>query len=367
MKKFVYVIFILLVDICLEADSLRYLLHEDHAFVMPKGKKRVTLEYMLLNDTVDVFNIKKQELGNSLSKYGSIGDMTGYKASLVYGVSKDMLLGLGLKKQDIKYGNNTLSNFKYQLYGRYNFFQSTFKDKAMSVDMGVEGNSANKISYDDPKILEPLALKVLKDKDSTIKDVKILTNTDKTYSIGVLKKDGSTDILGGLVQKPTLYLDGMRDRTFFVRFLMEQKINDNFYISAFTKYNFTHIATKVFANPELVKRAKDKGYDLVRDLNRDETSINVGFNLSVGKEYITEFKYYYTRFFRDNSLGYINYNHVVDIDIVKPISRDKFIYVGAKVMYRQFNGEIPYLYNRYTQTTYDHKYGYVRVGFGYLF
>ncbi|MNN81568.1 hypothetical protein D3C81_1984060 [compost metagenome] len=36
-------------------------------------------------------------------------------------------------------------------------------------------------------------------------------------------------------------------------------------------------------------------------------------------------------------------------------------------MLHQFNGVIPYLYNKYTKNKYDKKYGYAKVGFVYNF
>jgi len=58
---------------------------------------------------------------------------------------------------------------------------------------------------------------------------------------------------------------------------------------------------------------------------------------------------------------------VINATLAKHIGENWMIYGGVKLMYRQFNGEIPYLYNTYTQSTFDHKYGYVRFGIGYRF
>ena len=79
-----------------------------------RGVKNIfTIEYQKLNDTLDIFDIKSQELGKTLSKYASIGNMDGYKISLVYGYSKDLAIDTVLLQQRIEYGSGTLVNNRY--------------------------------------------------------------------------------------------------------------------------------------------------------------------------------------------------------------------------------------------------------------
>jgi hypothetical protein len=88
-----------------------------------------------------------------------------------------------------------------------------------------------------------------------------------------------------------------------------------------------------------------------------------GFSITKEKNgKIVEFSYEYDKFDRDDELGYIDFNHVINIGFSKVITKNLLFFVNGKLLYRQFNGEIPYLYNQYTQTSYDHKYGYTQMG-----
>jgi hypothetical protein len=159
----------------------------------------------------------------------------------------------------------------------------------------------------------------------------------------------------------------MKDKSLYLKLISEKKLTTTSYIAFFIKYQHTSITTTIKANKELTEKGKEQGYNLHKNFDRDENSIDIGFNIMGGLNYIVEFEYYLTTIKRDKELGYINYNHTINLDIMKPINKNWFAYVGGKIMYRQFNGDIPYLYNKYSQTTFDHKYGFARVGIGVTF
>ena len=336
-------------------DSLKYALHNSHAFPFVKNKTLITLEYQKLNDTIDVLNIKDQELGDSISDYASIGDMDGYKVNITYGFSEKITLNACVNVQNIEYGSGKLKNKKYEIFGRYNFFQNPFSKLAASIDIGGITNQGNDIVYDDINLLNNLGHKISS-------DFKLVESNGKYY---IIKPATGEYLL--LTQKPYISIENLEDFTFYGKINIEKKFSNHFFLNGFIKLNTTSIKTHITANPELVKKAKDYGYDLDLNLDRSETSVNIGFNVTYGINYIWEFEYYYTKIFRDKDLDYIDYNHVVNLDVIKPLNKNWFIYAGGKVMYRQFNGEIPYLYNKYSQTTFDHKYGYARAGVGFVF
>ena len=354
--------FILVATVLFAKESLNYLISDKHGYISKNKKTDILVEYLKLNDTLDIFNIKSQELGN-LSSYDSIGDMDGYSINLRHGI-ENALFNLNLSEQNIKYGNGTLKNLSIGGYYRHLLFQSSFDIlNAVSFDIGFKTNRASDMSYSDPKFLEPLAKKVL-----DVKDAKII-KSGNSYSVGVIKKDGiTTDAITGMSEEPTLYIKNMSDNSLFVRILSEKKLNSKAYLSLFLQYTKTKIKTFVTANDELNKEARDKGYDTQKNLDRDEDKLSVGTNISLEWQNLNwELTYTYSRIFRDSGLDYINYNHVVEASLSKQINKKWLIYLDSKLMYRQFNGEIPYLYNKYTQTTFDHRYGYVRFGIGYSF
>lgn len=356
-------ILISLVSLLFSRESLNYIVSDKHAYILPNKKADISVEYLKLNDTLDIFNIKSQELG-SLSNYGSIGDMDGYGIDVRYGL-KNAMLNLKILKQDIEYGSGTLRNLSIGGYYRHLLFQSNFGFiNSVSADIGFKSNRASDMSYSDPKFLEPLAKKVL-----DVKDARIIANNDGTYTVGIIKKDGvTTDTISGMSEKPTLFIKDMSDSSLFVRILSEKKLNSKAYLSLFLQYTKTNIKTFVTANDELNEEAKAKGYNTQKNLDRDEDKVSIGTNISLEwKNLVWELTYTYSKIFKDSGLDYIDYNHVVQASIAKKVNKKLIIYLGSKLMYRQFNGEIPYLYNKYTQTTFDHKYGYVRFGLKYSF
>jgi len=150
MKKYLFSIIAINLSF---ASELKYALHQTHAFPFLKGKSEVILEYQKLNDTLDVLNIKEQELSKSISNYASIGDMDGVKVGITYGLSEKITLHADIDKADIEYGSGSVKNKKYELFSRYNFLQNSLAKTAFSVDVGGVINKANNITYTDINLL----------------------------------------------------------------------------------------------------------------------------------------------------------------------------------------------------------------------
>jgi hypothetical protein len=207
---------------------------------------------------------------------------------------------------------------------------------------------------------------MLNDLGAKISDRFKLVEKNSKYYITETQPNGTTNFKL-LSQKPYISVENMKDKNIYLKFSYKKALINYFNITPFVKFNFSNITTYVRANDELIKEASQEGYDLDFDLDRDERSINLGFTLFYQSKYSVELGYYYTKIFRDKKLDYIDYNHIVNLNIIKPLSNKRFFYIGGKYMHRQFNGEIPYLYNRFSKTTFDHRYGFARVGFGLVF
>jgi hypothetical protein len=70
---------------------------------------------------------------------------------------------------------------------------------------------------------------------------------------------------------------------------------------------------------------------------------------------------------RDKDFDYEPDNHALNISLIYPLSEKISLNLGGQYLYRQLNGVVPFLYNKYTQTTFDHKYGYLNAGITYCF
>lgn len=362
MKKILLVVLVL-INLYSSEKSMRYGYSDLHAYLMQKNSAQVWIEYDKLNDALDVFNIKKQELGSNAKSFGSIGDLDGVSLGIRYRGNSSRMYTLSSSFKNIKYGENSLKNKNIEIFARQNLYTNPFVNfNAVSFDIGLHADKATDISYSKPIFLENLAKKVF-----DVKDVKIAQISGK-YKIGIVKKDGSTLVTDSMNQKPTLYIKDMADASIYIRLIAEKHFSDNFLTGMFLKTGWTKITSKVGANQELIQEASKKGYETQKNLDRDEKYIEAGFNTSFYTgSIVLEMFYRYMYLFRDSSLDYINYNHIVEAFIEKPIGKSYMVYIGGKFMYRQFNGVIPYLYNKYTQTTFDHKYGYAKFGIIYNF
>jgi hypothetical protein len=324
-----------------------------HAYTLEKDKKLFILEYQKINDTLDIFNLKEKELSNSL---GSIGDMHGFKFKFLYGVKNNITLSATLQKQTIQYGEGNLINNYYNFNAKYKFYEN--EHNYMAFDIGINSNTGKKLDFSNPSYLENLAKKFL-----AVKDVKILPN-----KIGIIKNDGSSEFLN-LNSPPYIEISNLKDNSIYFR-LNYEKFIKKIAFDVFSTFKYTKVYTDIKAHidpSDTTTKAKLNNYNLEKNLNRNETSIDLGFNIAYKAPIIVNFSYLYRRIFRDKDLNYINYNHIITLNFIKPITEKLFIYLGGKAMYRQFNGEIPYLYNKYSQTTFDHKYGWANVGIGYSF
>ncbi|MBN2781974.1 MAG: hypothetical protein JXQ66_01905, partial [Campylobacterales bacterium] len=59
------------------AQNINYAQNDIHTLTIPKGKLTLNISKQLMNDTVDILNIKESEFGNS-TKFDAIGDLDGW-------------------------------------------------------------------------------------------------------------------------------------------------------------------------------------------------------------------------------------------------------------------------------------------------
>jgi hypothetical protein len=113
---------------------------------------------------------------------------------------------------------------------------------------------------------------------------------------------------------------------------------------------------------------RDKLPELPIDLSRNESYWKGGFSVFLRTPFrtLTYLEYSYVRLNRDADLGYVNYNHIVRAKIDYFLKSNVILSVGGEYLHRQFNGQIPFMYNKYSQTNFDHRYGWAEVGVVFL-
>jgi hypothetical protein len=105
-----------------------------------------------------------------------------------------------------------------------------------------------------------------------------------------------------------------------------------------------------------------------KDLKRTQKVAEVGFAyMGEFDEFALEFDYVYSKIYRDEHLSQNNDNHTIEMVISGVVGRDFLVYVGGKMMLSQFNTDLPYLYNEYTASQFDKKYGFAQLGLVYSY
>lgn len=349
------------------AQNINYAQHDLHTQVIAKNQVDLSLQYTLMNDQIDFLKFKESEFTNSI---GSIGDTDSLGFSIRYGLSDKTMLSLKYSARNINYLSEKLINYNYDFFVRHNIFQDglSFFNSGVSIDLGYVQNTQKDFHLSDIDSIN----KLLK---------RIKPNASLLYSDGITPLAGevfprikgyyarfNNTTSGTLVEPPSISLIDSEDKSIFVRaltgFHTQSSITD-FYIG----YKATSIKNTITTTAEILNLAKQNGInDLEKILDRKESMLFFGFNYSMQSgKFIYEFNYEYDRFLRDAGLDYVNYNHIINANISYMINKDLLLSVGGKILYRQLNGEIPYLYNTYTQTTFDHKYGYATFGLQYSF
>ncbi len=367
--------------VSLNAQNINYAKHNIHTHTPKADTIQILGSYLKMNDTLDVLNIKESEFGTSTANYDSLGDMDGYEFELRYGISDSLMIDYTRTNENLSYGENELNNTRDELFLRYNFLNSKMSlFNGISVDVGYIKNSAKDIYIRNIDDINSMLDKVAKD-EGVDYDMKIephpIVNTVYPYVINDYTNDPSNPTMlgNGLELTPYFSSEDLEDDSKYIR-LLANITQSNLITDFFIGYKKTNISTFVDSSLHyetdisLQNELNSRNITPYKILNRDEEMIFAGVNFSIdnpknGMAY--ELCYEYDTIIRDNGLDYRDYNHIIKAHISKVIDKNLLLTIGGKIMMTQFNGQIPYLYNKYSQTSFDHKYGYMNVGLSYKF
>jgi len=327
------------------------------SMVIPKRRWEIGLFYGKVDDTIDILNIREQELStiSSQLRADSLGNYEHLKFNLNYGLTYQSMISTGITSRSIDYGSGMLNVYSYHLSIRKSF------ESILSVDIGLKGNigedrtfsNINDINYYLHKFRPDISIEVDPSYVWFVKET-----TDLIIKYGVPKREN-----------PYFELRDLKDSTKFIRVTLG-KVFDFIYPNIFLEYGKTSINTKIDTNlKDMVPSSfKNKLPELPIDLSRDESYWKGGFSIFLKTPFktLTSIEYNYIRLNRDASLNYINYNHILKAKVDYFLRKNIVLSIGGEYLHRQFNGVIPFMYNRYSQTTFDHRYGWAEAGVIFL-
>ncbi|MEA3316021.1 MAG: hypothetical protein U9Q30_09215 [Campylobacterota bacterium] len=351
MKKLFLPIVIATISHC---DTLNYAVLDKHSSVLPENKIQIRTSYLKVNDTIDFLDIKESELGSYGDSFDTIGDMDGYDFNLRYGLSSKNSIFINYQRWNVDYGDSTLNNNKIDIYNRFNIY------KTISFDIGYIQDKANPITIKNDKMLNSMINKIKPNSGIKIDNGSIIEDDGTITTIN----DSNGNQLS-----PYISIEDLQSSSYYTRLLFGYNISRSSFLDFYLGYRYNDIKTKIFIYPKTNADFNSKIEEFnIPNLNRDETVVTLGATYTLQlKRNIYEFNYEYNKVFRDDELSYANISHILNITIAKEIRDKLLLYIGGKVMFQQFNTDLPYLYNKYTQTQFDKKYGFAKVGVVYSF
>ncbi len=352
---------VLLLNLSVEASDLSYTTNDIGAFTLPAKSFNIKGSYNRINDTIDFLNIKEQELGSSVvSKYGSIGDSSGIDLSLAYGINNYISLYYNYENLNMHYMGSTLNNHKNDIFLRLNISNHpTNFFNSVSMDIGYSRNNAVDLNIKNINTLNSLFKKIKPNSNIFIKEDKVTISVDNEL-VRLLDKNGKA-------VAPYISIGDLSDNSLYFRFLTGMRWS-NTIVDFYTGIKYVDIHGLITLEPS-TKILQDKISEFGKsDISRSEKQalFGISYKTEIGK-FLLEANYEYDRIFSRNITNENNHNQIVNAAISTIVTNNLLIFVGGKLMLNQFNGVIPYLYNEYTASKYDKKYGYMKVGFVYNF
>lgn len=337
------------------ASETSYAVSNKHAFVLPKNEFQFKLSYLKVNDTLDIFNLKE----DAFKDLGSIGDMNGYDLELRYGICSQDSIFVNIQRWNVDYLDSVLQNNKYDFFNRVQILDTPHSlFTSLSFDIGYQRNSSDPINISNNNFLNSLISKISPNSNVRFNDGDIVAD-DTTIT---LYDDNGNKIY------PYISINDLSSDSYYSQILLGKKFTNYSILDIFIGYKYTKITSGTGIYPEnSIIESFTKDYT-EKNLNRDEHDLTFGFAYSLQwKNLIGEFSYEFHKLFRDEQVSYLDTNHVVDASISMAVTKNFLLFVGGKLMTSQFNTDIPYLYDEYTKTQFDHKYGFAKFGLLYKF
>lgn len=320
--------------------------------LLGEGGLEVAAELRGINDQLDLFGFR-DGLCTGCDD-GQVGDAAGGRLLVNYGLTAQITVvgEWGKDRIDIGFGDAAIN--QWRLAGRFSPYAP------LLVEAGLRGHELAPLTVSSPADLNRLIGYI--DRRVTLRDI----------GSHLLISDGTTNLYL-LKSGEQLYLrhGSSRDLTLYGRAALVTNPAARVRGGAFVEIGTTHINGRIDSNyPQLVgTRLAARTMSFPLDLDRDERFVKVGGQLTVSALLgaYWNLSYSYERIDRGEGLGYVDYNHVVAGDLLVPVADGWSLAIGGTYYRRQLNGEVPLLYSRYTQTTFDHDYGLARIGVVYTY
>ena len=309
----------------------------------------LSLGFQIQNKYVDILNLRGTEEITSSINPNSLGDY--YSPNIKLGIKKRNLYFFSLTNRNIQFAGDYLSIYSINTFLEKNIYKPLF------FFIGVKGNYApdmyiynlDYINYYIHKFKPNLSIEV-----APLYVYFVITGDNCIFKYGVPK-----------TEDPYIALKNMYDYSFFTGFNIKYKFFKHIKSIISFEIGYSKINSEIDTN--LINYIPEDyqsrfSYFPIK-INYDQTYILISEGIKISYKKLSLFgKLGYLRFFRSEKLDYINYNYIFSGKLSYALRANWSLYLEGDLFYRQFNGIVPFLYNEYSQTTFDHKYGYLEIG-----
>lgn len=349
----------------LYGQSYPYFMSDTHAF-MPDNSLDLSFGYMKMDDNIDVLNIKESEVGSAKSDT-SLGDLVGKEYLVRYKIYDNAMLSLRHNQMELSYGLGDVLNKRTDFFIRHQLISKTF-----AIDLGIVQNKASDIISNDIGMMNSLIRKFLGSSSISIvkiNDPTVLHTYEYTYKSSngdELSLPASVDPFAGIIN--------LKDESYYIRGV-RSFVEDGFYsfdvfagisktkVSSYLDSSLNYEPDVKNPNSPIYNALVSRNLTPYKDLNRKENKVFFGVGHSwFVNNWLMDIVLTFDYIKRDNNLNLNNKNIKIDFNLGYKILDNMILFLGAKIMSNQFVGEIPYLYNEYTKTSFDKKYGWAKSG-----
>jgi len=343
-----------------ESFNLQFL--NRHAFVLPKGEAQVKLGYLRVNDAIDILNIKQNEIGDLEAKYGAMGDMTGFEREGRYGLTKKDTIFLNHQQWNVAYSSTKLKNRHFEFFERHLLHKSSYTTfNTIVIDSGAIFDKAEDLHIINDNLINSMIQKIKPGSNIKIEDGSIIYDDLKLTFY---------DRVGNKIY-PHVATTNMSHKALFARIATGKRFDSYAILSLYVGIRRSKATSRVSAAPIGANSFLDEQLEKLEPVNFDryETMVNAGivYGLVLANRWLGEVSYEFDKFYRGDELSFMDTNHIIRASLTRAFNHNISIFAGGQIMLHQFNTDLPYLYNKYTQTQFDKKYGFINVGLVYWF
>ena len=328
----------------------------------PASPLSVEASFDIVNDTVDIFNLRE---GEGVTD-DNAGDYDGGHLLLNYNFNPQWMGELGYWHRNIEYGQDSNQIDSWLAAVQYKPMLMLKPGDDVAIRLSLWGNQADDLSKTSPTLVNgqrfsSINVNDLSDIQAQV-DLLFARRLDRQnklngfVSLGYSKVD--VDSLNAQLSKGQCNFD-------------IQVNSGNQYTGQLTNAPCTTADGTVFYKAGLTGKASDFGLDIDKDLSYD-----AGF-LSLGGSW----NWHYKKF--DSQLGYqfqylmrqdiddrvdnygssaVKTNHTLGLDLSYQLNPYTRLFVAGQAFKNNFIGTIPFLYNSVTASRLDRKYGYASFG-----